>query len=221
MTITVVDDLAAAAKEAFLLAARAACTRGKCHIALSGGSTPKALYEALGPDDLPWTQIELFFGDERRVPLDDARSNYRMVEEALLARVEVQCHPMVDAAAYEALLRLKLGDAGAFDVMLLGMGEDGHTASLFPGSPALAEHTRWVVEAPGVVPAPERLTFTTPVLQAARQVLVFAGGAGKAAVLQEVLEGPPGRYPVQLLREARGDVQWLLDRPAASQLAPR
>ena len=153
------------------------------------------------------------------MPLDDPRSNHRMVTEALLGRVPVACHPLVDADAYEALLRDRLGPEGAFDVMLLGIGEDGHTASLFPGSPALAERARWVVAAPGVAPAPERLTLTPPVLQAARQVLVFVGGAGKAGVLQAVLEGPPGRYPIQLLGAAQGEVTWVVDRAAAALLA--
>jgi 6-phosphogluconolactonase len=216
--IKVVDDLAAAALAAFLANARAALAEGSCHIALSGGSTPKILYQTLKAQDLPWEKVELFFGDERVVPLDDERSNFRMVKEALLARVEVKVHPLVEARAYETLLGEKLGPTGAFDLLLLGMGDDGHTASLFPGSPALTESAHWVVEAPGVAPAPLRLTVTPPVIRAAKRILVLVGGASKAAVLKEVLEGPKGRYPSQLVLDAPGEVTWLVDRAAASQL---
>lgn len=219
MRVEVVEDLPAAATTAFLAAARDALALGSCMVALSGGSTPKALYQRLGPDDLPWFRVELFFGDERKVPLEDERSNWRMVYEALLSRFQVRNHPLEDAQAYDALLRDRLGPSGAFDLMLLGMGEDGHTASLFPGSPALDERERWVVEAPGVAPAPVRLTVTPPVIRAAKRIYVLVGGAGKAGVLREVLEGPRGRYPVQRVLDAPGEVVWLVDRAAASQLS--
>jgi 6-phosphogluconolactonase len=215
MTVKRVADLTQAAYKAFLdEVEQAILARGRAFVALSGGSTPKALYQKLQPSDLDWSKVELFFGDERDVPLEDERSNFRMVKEALLDRVDVAAHPLTDAAAYDRLLRERLPE-GAFDLVLLGMGDDGHTASLFPGSPALAERERWVVEAPGVAPAPRRFTITPPVLARARRVLVFVGGAGKAKVLQEVLEGPPDRYPAQL---ALGGT-WLVDEAAASRLA--
>jgi 6-phosphogluconolactonase len=212
--LEVVDDLPAAAHAAFVAAGEAAIAHhGRFLVALSGGSTPKALYERLHPDDLPWEKVELFFGDERKVPLDDERSNYRMVKTALLDRIPVTAHPLVDATAYDALLR----DRGPFDLLLLGMGEDGHTASLFPGSPALGEHDRWVVEAPGVEPARERFTITAPVIVAARHILLLVGGKGKAEVLREVLEGPRGQHPAQLALEGNGEAVWLVDRAAAGR----
>jgi 6-phosphogluconolactonase len=215
MTVRRVADLAQAAYKAFLAEVeQAILARGRAFVALSGGTTPRAVYERLQPADLDWSKVELFFGDERDVPLEDERSNFRMVKQALLDRVEVACHPLTDAGAYDQLLRDRL-PGGAFDLVLLGMGDDGHTASLFPGSPALRETERWVVPAPGVAPAPHRFTITPPVLASARKLLVFVGGAGKAGVLKEVQEGPPGRYPSQLA--LRGD--WLVDEAAASQLA--
>lgn len=220
--IQVVDDLPAAATAAFLSAVRGAIARqGRCTVALSGGSTPRALYDRLRPDDLDWSKVVFFFGDERAVPLADSLSNFRMVWETLLRQVSATIHPLTHAASYEALLRAELGAGGAFDVMLLGMGDDGHTASLFPGSPVLSERQRWVVDAPGVAPAPRRFTVTAPVIQRAREVLVLVGGAGKAKVLQEVIEGPRGKYPSQLLHEAAGSVFWLVDTAASACLAAR
>jgi 6-phosphogluconolactonase len=215
MTVRRVDDLTQAAYRAFLdEVEQAILARGRAFVALSGGSTPRALYQRLQPSDLAWSKVELFFGDERDVPLTDERSNFRMVKEALLDRVDVACHPLTDAVAYDRLLHDRLPE-GRFDLVLLGMGDDGHTASLFPGSPALREGERWVVSAPGVAPSPHRFTITPPVLATARKLLVFVGGAGKAQVLKEVLEGPAGRYPAQL---ALGGT-WLVDEAAASALA--
>ncbi|MDB5101162.1 MAG: 6-phosphogluconolactonase [Cyanobacteria bacterium RYN_339] len=214
MTVRRVHDLATAAYKAFLdEVEQAILARGRAFVALSGGSTPKAVYERLQPSDLDWSKVELFFSDERDVPLEDERSNFRMVKQALLNRVEVATHPLTNAAAYDQLLRDRLPD-GAFDVLLLGMGDDGHTASLFPGSPALLETERWVVEGPGVAPSPRRFTITPPVLAKARRVLIFVGGAGKADVLKEVLEGPPGQHPAQLALQG----EWLVDEAAASRL---
>jgi 6-phosphogluconolactonase len=195
---------------------------GRCALALSGGSTPRPAYERLAAeDDVPWASVEVYFGDERGVPPSDAHSNYRMAREALLDRVELppgQVHRMEaddpdrEAAAvrYAALLPSSL------DVLVLGMGPDGHTASLFPGSPALRETGRKVVPAQAPVPPVERLTITPPVIAAARRLAVLAAGEAKAALVARVLRGPwrPEELPAQLAREGT----WLLDRAAASAL---
>jgi len=159
--------------------------------ALAGGSTPRALYERLAGADLPWSDIECFFGDERCVPPDDPASNYRMAHEALLAHVPATAHRMrgedCDAEAYERVLRERLGERPRFDLVLLGLGEDGHTASLFPGDPALEERERLVrrVEGPDVA----RLTLTLPVLSAARVALFLVAGASKREALARLIEG--------------------------------
>jgi 6-phosphogluconolactonase len=242
-TIVRVATPAALADEAarrFAEAARAAITsRERFVVALSGGSTPAATYRRLadpaGPGtDLDWRNVHVFWGDERDVPPRDSRSNYRMAREALLDHVAIpgdQIHrvptelPADEAAsAYERTLRHVFGAVGddvpIFDLVLLGMGEEGHTASLFPGSPAVADRQR-LVAAPWVEKFGEyRITLTPPVLQAARRLLVLVSGAGKADALHEALEGPvdPRMRPVQLTREAVGDVLWLVDDAAASRL---
>lgn len=189
---------------------------------LSGGSTPRALYQRLRPEDLPWDAVDLFFGDERCVPQNDPRSNFRMVRESLLDRVpDARAHYLHDPDEYQALLKASLGPKGRFDLLLLGLGEDGHTASLFPGSPALEEESRWVVMAPGAPPVTERLTITPPIIRAAYRVLVLVSGASKAKILKEVLEGEPGRYPAQFISQAQGKVEWLVDLEAASLLERR
>ena len=148
-------------------------------LALAGGRTPRALYERLADADLPWSEMEVGFGDERCVPPSDERSNYRMAREALLSRVPARVHRMgttpCDGAPYEAILRRLLGDSASFDLVLLGLGADGHTASLFPGDPALDERERWVVAVQR--PDGRRLTLTLPVLSAARTVLFLVEGS--------------------------------------------
>jgi 6-phosphogluconolactonase len=199
--------------------------RGTCAVALSGGTTPRPVYERLARPPLAsaiaWRRVTIFFGDERAVPPADPGSNYGMVKAALLEHVSVpaaQCHRMEaersdrDAAArdYERLLPERL------DLLLLGMGSDGHTASLFPGSPALDEGGRRVVPATAPLPPRERLTITPPVIAAARRVAVLVAGTDKAATIARVLAGPgrPRELPVQL---ALGGV-WFLDEDAAAQL---
>jgi 6-phosphogluconolactonase len=199
--------------------------RGRCAIALAGGNTPRAIYAHLArhETEVPWGHVEVFFGDERAVPPDDPASNFHMADEALLRHVPVpreRVHRMegeradLDAAAraYEALLPDQL------DVVLLGIGPDGHTASLFPGAPSLDERVRRVLAVPSPFPPPRRLTITPPVIAAAHQVAVFAAGADKAPVVERVLEGPfdPHALPVQLARAAGST--WLLDRDAAAHL---
>jgi len=188
-------------------------TRGRCTVALSGGSTPRALYPELR--DLPWGQLEFFFGDERAVSPEDPESNYRMAKETLFgAHPETRVHRMeADRADLDGAAR----DYGrllpeALDVLLLGMGPDGHTASLFPGSPALDERERKVVAVVGPKPPPRRLTITPPVIQAAREIFILVRGPDKAPALRRAREGPwnPKETPAQLAR--RGT--WIVDRAA-------
>lgn len=193
--------------------------RGAASLALAGGSTPEPVYRRLATRPLPWDRVDVFFGDERAVPRDDVRSNYRMVRGALLDRLplpprsvhrmEAEREDRDEAAAeYAALLPARL------DVLLLGIGEEGHTASLFPGSPALDERIRRVVPARAPEP-PDRLTITPPVIEAAAETLVLATGARKAVAVRRALGGddPVAGCPARL---ARGGL-WLLDRQAAAE----
>jgi len=199
--------------------------RGRCTVALSGGETPQPIYEHLARGPLAlrigWRDVEIFFGDERAVPPDDPASNYGMAAASLLGRVPIppdRVHRLEaeradrDAAAreYEQIL------PGQLDVLVLGMGADGHTASLFPGSAALDEHVRRVIPVTGPKPPIERLTITPLVIAAARRVAVLVTGAGKATMVARALQGPvrPRDLPVQL---ALGGT-WFLDRAAAASL---
>jgi len=195
--------------------------RGACALALSGGRTPEPLYRKLAADSsIDWTRVEVFFADERAVPPNHPESNYRMVHQALLSRVAIspRVHRMEaerddrDAAAleYERLIPPRL------DILLLGMGADGHTASLFPGSDALDERHRLVVPVVGPTQPIQRLTVTPPVIAAARKVGVIATGADKSAMVARALEGPlaPKIIPVQLARQGF----WFLDQAAAKAL---
>jgi len=199
----------------------ALASRGQASLALAGGTTPKASYEALATLTLDWSRIDVFFGDERCVPADHPDSNYRMAKAALFDRIAIpsaRVHRMLgenadrDAAAraYEAELPERI------DVMVLGIGEDAHTASLFPGSSALRESVRRVLPVIGPKPPPERLTLTPPVLQAARLCVVLGSGQSKAEPVRRALKGPLDSVstPIQL---ARGGV-WFLDDAAASLL---
>jgi 6-phosphogluconolactonase len=217
-------------------AAEAVQTRGRFSVALSGGSTPGRTYELLAQppftDQVPWDRTHIFWGDERCVPLDDSRSNARVAHQTFLDRVpipESQVHPIfchqspeAGAAAYEAELRaFGAGAPPRLDLIFLGLGEDGHTASLFPGSAALEEKVRWAV--PVYVPAQgfHRVTLTAPFINQAALVVFLVAGANKAMVLKEVLTGPrdPKRLPAQLISPRDGELHWLVDREAASQLA--
>lgn len=232
------DALFRAAGDAFVRAARDAVREsGRFTVALSGGSTPKALYTSLATDEalragVPWAGCEFFWGDERHVPPDDVASNYRMAHEAMLARVPVgpgQVHRIKGeeadaaraAADYEAELRrvFHLGPEGVprFDLILLGLGPDGHTASLFPGTAALADETRLVVANRVSQLATERITLTLPVLNNARRVIFLVEGAGKAAILKKVLQPVPGaeRLPAGRVQPRDGTLVWLVDRAAA------
>jgi 6-phosphogluconolactonase len=164
-------------------------------IALSGGSTPKPVYERLATIDYPWDEVDVFFGDERCVPPDHPDSNFRMANEALLSKVRAMVHPMYDCDAdgYEAELRGVFGDVDvpSLDVDILGIGDDGHTASLFPGKPALEVTERWVtyVPEPGMPPPHPRLTMTFPVHDAAKLAVFLVSGEGKRERLRQLMAG--------------------------------
>ena len=199
--------------------------RGSCALGLAGGRTPDPVYRELASgSSIDWQQVDVFFGDERAVPPDHPDSNYRMVRLALLSRVPIpaaQVHRMEaeradrEAAAreYERALPPRL------DVLVLGLGSDGHTASLFPGSAALDERRRLVLPVVGPKPPAERLTITPPVIEAARKVAVIATGNDKAAMVARAIEGPlePKAVPAQLARRA----VWFLDQAAAARLTAR
>ena len=215
--------------------------RGRFTIALSGGSTPKSLFNLLATNArtvLPWDRMFFFWGDERHVPPTDPDSNYRMAEEAMLSKIPVAAgnvfripaeNPDAAAAAdaYEQTLRkffqLGPGEVPIFDLILLGVGPDGHTASLFPGSAGLQEKTRLVIANWVDKLKTSRLTLTLPVLNAARCVAFLVSGTDKAAVLKTVLEedAPAEQYPSKLIRPNNGKLIWLLDRAAASDLSTK
>ncbi len=230
-------DLFHAAAEEFVGAARTAIgAQGRFTVALSGGSTPKALYSLLASNyaDFIWNRVFLFFGDERHVPPTDPESNYRMVEESLLTKIAIPAenvfrvpaeNPDASAAAadYEAQIRrffeIKSGEFPRFDLILLGMGPDGHTASLFPDSAALDEQSRLVVANWVAKFNTHRITFTFPVLNRAAEVMFLASGADKAEMLHQVLEeknAPP--LPSQRVEPSDGKLLWMLDEAAASKL---
>jgi 6-phosphogluconolactonase len=229
-----------AADEVARILSAAVRQRGQAAMALAGGSTPRATYAELaaghrqGTRPAPWEQVHFFFGDERMVPLEHPDSNHRMARESLLDHlplppghvhaVPTEREPAAAARAYEEVLRQTCGsDAGTprLDLVLLGMGADGHTASLFPGTTALEERSAWV--APNWVPRLQahRVTLTFPVLQQAREVLFLVTGADKANVVREALrprDGDP-RHPAGQVRPAAGRLVWLLDEAAAAELA--
>jgi 6-phosphogluconolactonase len=215
----------------------ACATPGRFAVALSGGSTPKRLYQLLAAaplrEAMPWERVHLFFGDDRFVPADDPNSNFGMAREAMIAHVPVppdNVHgiptsgtPADGAGQYEATLKAFYGAdrldpaRPLFDIVLLGMGPDGHTASLFPGKPALDERQRWAVEVPepGLTPFVPRITLTYPALHSARSVAFIAAGADKTAMMQRVLAGehalPSARVsPVN-------ELVWFVDRAARGE----
>ncbi|HYZ31137.1 MAG TPA: 6-phosphogluconolactonase [Crenalkalicoccus sp.] len=222
------DPDALAERVAAWLSERATAKRGGFSLALSGGSTPKRLYQRLAAapwrDRMPWGRVQLFWGDERFVPADHPDSNQRMTREAMIAQVPIppgNVHPVpVDstpeeaARRYEAELRAFAAERPGeplFDVQLLGLGPDGHTASLFPGTPALAERRAWVVAVVGAKPEP-RITLTYPALDDSGAVAFLVTGAEKRAILRRLLDGDAA-LPAAALRP-RGDVLVFADRAA-------
>jgi 6-phosphogluconolactonase len=206
----------AAAGELVRRAAEAVAERGAFTLALAGGSTPRALYELLADGSAPfrdllsWRSVHVFFGDERAVPLIDPQSNYRMARAVLLERVPVGSVQRIEgelgaaeaAARYQVDLGAHFGTGGPpiFDLVLLGLGADGHTASLFPGSPALLERRRWVVFAPGPPPSTERISLTVPVLEAARATVFLVAGTDKAEALRRWVKPRAGEEPIPAAR---------------------
>jgi 6-phosphogluconolactonase len=220
----------AIAEESLRIALDAVSKRGRCSVCLSGGSTPKALNELLAHDyasRIPWNQTHFFWGDERYVPPDNPKSNYRMAKESLFARLAVPpenihamptSYPDPDKSAreYELELRRFFGAQPGFDVVFLGIGPEGHTASLFPNSPALNEAQRWVVAAEVPAEPPSRLTLTYPVLNRARNVLFLADGSGKREIIAAIRRdpgGPASQYPAARVDAPR--IVWFLDQSAA------
>jgi len=230
-----------AVADEFLRAARAAILERGCFtVALAGGSTPRSSYALLAEDErngiagLAWDQVEVFFGDERMVPADHPDSNYRMAREALLSqtpirperihRVQTELEATGAAAQYEAEIRsvFRLAPEGAprFDLILLGMGPDGHTASLFPGSAALEETKRLVCSNWVEKLKSHRITFTFPLLNAAALDLFAVAGTDKARMVRDVLRGDSAGtiYPAQRVKPTSGRLVWMLDEAAASEL---
>jgi 6-phosphogluconolactonase len=241
----VLPDAAVLTQEAarrFLTIAHDAIAQwGAFAVALAGGSTPASLYRLLTAapfvHEIDWPHTFIYFGDERCVPPDHPDSNFRMAQEALLARVPLptanvfrmagELPPDVAAQAYAQIIRRNFRLRGAarprFDLTLLGMGDDGHTASLFPGMPALDEHRRLAAGSAVPVyvrPAVPRVTLTLPVLNASRNVLFLVTGSGKAAAVCAVLQGPEPNEPLPARRvqPAQGRLVWLLDSSAAAGL---
>jgi 6-phosphogluconolactonase len=204
---------------------RAIAERGSCGLGLAGGRTPEPVYRELAAESsINWQRVEVFFCDERAVPPDHPDSNYGMVRLALLSRVPIPAgnvHRMeADRADREAAAReYERSLPSRLDILLLGMGSDGHTASLFPGSAALDERHRLVLAVLGARPLAQRLTITPPVIEAARSVAVIATGEDKAPMVLHAIEGPlaPKAVPAQLAR--RG--VWFLDQAAAARLTAR
>lgn len=210
--------------------------RGRCTLALAGGSTPKPLYEALASQNLPWEQLYIFWGDERYVPADHADSNQKMAREALLNRVSIpkknilpmptdSGDPATDADLYEKDLKAFFGESAAevmpeFDVILLGMGDDGHTASLFPQTAALEVGDRLITV--GEKDGEPRITFTVPLINAAHNILFLVAGASKQSALQQIFhtDADPKTYPSKLIQPSNGKLWWLLDAQAGEQLSP-
>jgi 6-phosphogluconolactonase len=236
-----INELFRRGAEEFVFAAKEAiAARGSFTVALSGGSTPKGLFSLLATEEqlrsnVQWDKIDFFWGDERHVPPDNAESNYRMANESLLSKVPVDPArvrrikgELVDTQAaatdYERALRSRFGDQlPSFDLVFLGMGPDGHTASLFPGTKALHATNRLVVSNWVGKFATDRITMTAPVLNNAASILFLVGGDDKAPALKSVLEGPfePEQLPAQLIHPKNGKLLWLVDQAAARMLASK
>jgi len=222
------------------LANEAIVSHGRFTVALSGGSTPKATYTLLGSEpyrsQIDWTRVEIFWSDERCVPPDDKESNYAMAQQVLLSKIPIptnQIHRMPadvpdrDAAsqAYEREMQrtFSTGSIPNFDLIQLGMGPEAHTASLFPHQASLHEQQRLVIPVSVPKPPPLRLTFTPPLLNAAKHLLFLVTGSEKADAVKAVLEGEyePDEYPAQIVKPTSGDVTWMLDTEAAGKLTKK
>jgi len=236
---TAADLFQTAARQFAALAAEAVSARGRFCVALSGGSTPRSLYSLLAggsAPSIPWDRIYFFWGDERHVPPADPDSNYRMANESLLSKIPLRPESVfrvpaeekdgaAAAKAYEQTVRdffkLQPGEFPRFDLILLGTGPDGHTASLFPGSAGLAENKRLVISNWVEKFKTDRITFTYPVLNHAACVMFLLSGAEKASIAHELLEDPAAKLPAQSVCPIDGRLLWLLDSAAAAGLQRR
>jgi 6-phosphogluconolactonase len=237
------ESLNRKAAEYFVAAAREAiAARGRFTVALSGGSTPKTLYEMLASPpwrtQIDWGNVHVFWGDERMVPPDDNESNYRMTNLALLSKVPVvaaNVHRVVTevgdadaaAAAYEETIRRDFnpepGEVPRLDLNLLGLGTNGHTASLFPHTQSLEENVKLVVAEFVAEVKQHRITMTVPLINHSRHIVFLVSGASKAAVVKDVITGPKDqqRLPAQFIQPVDGTLVWMLDQAAAAELPAR
>ena len=241
MQIAIYPDIDTLSQEAaqyiVRLANQSIVTHGRFTIALSGGSTPKKLYGLLGSEpfrsQIDWAQVEIFWGDERCVSPDDPESNYAMAQQVLLSKIPIpnnRIHRMpadqsdreAASQAYTEEMRRTFGTDGipAFDLIQLGMGPEGHTASLFPHQPSIHEQQRLVMPVSVPKPPPDRLTFTPPLLNAAHNILFLVTGSEKSDAIHTVLEGDynPDEYPAQIVQPEHGEVVWILDKEAAAKI---
>jgi len=220
------------AKEIVRLMAESIRERDVCRLVLSGGSTPEGVYRQLAAEPLrtfiDWSRVQLFFSDERCVPPDDPRSNFGMVKRELLTAVSIgpdhvhrikgELSPESAAEEYEQVLRRAVGPGpDLFDVTLLGVGEDGHTASLFPASDALHETSRWVCAVYAQRLESWRISITFPCINASRNVLILASGEAKATIIEQALgaKQPSAHIPVTIVRPTQGELFWMLDKQAS------
>jgi 6-phosphogluconolactonase len=210
--------------------------KGEISLALSGGSTPGAVYALLGAAPLstsvPWSNIHVFWGDERCVPPTSPDSNYRMARESLLDRISIPADnvhrikgedsPDRAAALYDNELRQFFrthpGEFPRFDIVLLGLGADGHTASIFPGTAAETERHRFVIAVQPSAVATQRVTMTLPVINNAANIVFVVSGGAKADIVRDIFMGEEGKYPAQRVKPGNGKVHWYVDRDAARHL---
>lgn len=228
------DEINTTAADLFVeLAQNAIAAKGKFTAVLTGGSSPAGIYKLLASDayknKTDWSKVYIFWGDERWVPLNDDLSNAKMSYATLLSHVAIPSENIFEmykdgvtpeeyAAVYEGIIKKVLGDEGQFDLILLGMGDDGHTASLFPGQAVLHEQNKWV-DAYYLEPQKmHRITLTAPLINKAKKIVVVAFGEKKAYALNEVLKGEynPETYPMQLIKPVSGELLFLVDKSAAS-----
>jgi 6-phosphogluconolactonase len=242
--ITILNDpqelFVHAAEEIAHIAGEAVCTHGEFTFCLSGGSTPAATYELLAErfhHSIDWKEVQFFWSDERCVPADNPESNYGMAQRTMLSKLTLkpeQVHrmrgeldPGQGARAYEEELRRAFAVTGGtlprFDLIMLGLGDNRHTASLFPGEPAIHETKRMVVAVNVDAEPRNRLSFTPPIINNAQRVMFLAAGAKKAEAVRDIIEGPrdPDRFPAQIVAPHDGELFWLLDKAAASLLSNR
>jgi 6-phosphogluconolactonase len=232
------ETLAAAVADIFIgVGQTALCDRGVFRVALSGGNTPRRAYELLAQEPrstaLSWKDVFVYFGDERCVPPEDEQSNYRMASKAFLDHVPIphanvhrirgEADPGVAANNYASIIRTDLADPPHFDLVLLGLGPDGHTASLFPGSPPDLHDSVLVRAVYAESQAMWRVTMTPKLINLGRTVVFAVEGAEKADILAKVIEGPvdPTKYPAQIVRPLSGHLLWMVDELAAGMLRPK